>query len=60
MTLPPPFSLAKDRIYLGTHLKEELTNCFESYQRILYSDTGRVDRNVNTLLMVNLNPLCKR
>ena len=29
---------------LGTHLKEELTACFESYQRIPYSHSGRVDR----------------
>ena len=29
---------------------------FESYS---LSHTGRVDRNVNTLLMGNINPLCK-
>ena len=26
--LPSPFSLARNKIYLGTHLKEELTNLF--------------------------------
>ena len=26
--LPSPFSLARDRIYLGTNLKEEFTNLF--------------------------------
>ena len=33
--------------------------CFEGYQGILYSHTGRVDKYVNTLLMVNINPICK-
>ena len=32
-----PFSLARNRIYLGTHLKEELTNLLWSYQGIPYS-----------------------
>ena len=32
--------------YLGTHLKEELTNLFESYQGIRYSYTDRVDRRM--------------
>ena len=40
--------------------KKSLLICFESYQGIPYSHTGRVDRNVSTLLMVNINPLCKR
>ena len=40
--------------------KKSLLICFGSYQGILYSHTGRVDRNVNTLLMVNINPICKR
>ena len=40
--------------------KKSLLICFESYQGIPYSHTGRVDRNVNTLLMVNINPICKR
>ena len=40
--------------------KQSLLICFESYQGIPYSHTGRVDRNVNTLLMVNINPICKR
>ena len=36
--------------------KKSLLICFESYQGIPYSHTGRVDRGctVNTLLMVNL------
>ena len=41
-------------------LKKSLLICFESYQGTPYSHTGRVDRNVNTLLMVNINPLCKK
>ena len=45
-------------LHLDSHLKEELTDyiplCFESYQRIPYSQTGRVDKRgmVNTLLMI--------
>ena len=40
--------------------EKSLLICFESYQGIPYSHTGRVERNVNTLLMVNINPICKR
>ena len=40
--------------------KESLIICFESYQSIPYSHTGRVDSNVNTLLMMNINLICKR
>ena len=39
---------------------KSLLICFERYQGIQYSYTGRVDRNVNTLLIVNINPICKR
>ena len=39
--------------------KKSLLICFESYQGILYSSTGRVDMNVNILLIVNINPICK-
>ena len=31
--LPFPFSFARNRIYLGTHLKEELTNLFGKLPR---------------------------
>ena len=34
--------------------------CFESYQGIPYSYTGRRDRIVNTLQMVNINSIGKR
>ena len=34
--------------------KKSLLICLESYQGIPYSHTGRVDRNVNNLLMVNI------
>ena len=40
--------------------KKSLLICFESYQGIPYSHTGREDRNVNTLLMVNINPISNR
>ena len=39
--------------------KKSLLICFESYQGIPYSHTGRVDSSVNTLLMVNINPIWK-
>ena len=41
-------------------LIKSLLICFESYQVILYSHTGRIDSNVNTLLMVNISPIYKR
>ena len=53
-------------LHLGTYLKEELITyillCFESYQGVSYSHTGRIDKNgmVNTLLMINVNHICKR
>ena len=53
--LPSSISLAKNKIYLDAHLKEELNNFFKSYRGIPYSHTGRVDRNVNTLLMDDIN-----
>ena len=39
-----PFNLARNKAYLDTHLKEELTDFFRSYQGIPHSHTGRVDR----------------
>ena len=45
---------------LVTIWKKRLLICFESYQSIPYSHTVTVDRNLNTLLMVNINPICKR
>ena len=55
--LPSSISLAKNKIYLSPHLKEELNNLFKSYRGIPYSHTDRVDRNVNTLLMDDINPM---
>ena len=40
--------------------KKSLLICFESYQDILYSHTSRVEKNVNTLLMVNIDPIYVR
>ena len=40
--------------------KKRLLICFESCQGIPHFHTGRVDRNMNTFLMVNINPICKR
>ena len=53
-------------LHLGIHFKEELTTYimlrFENYQGISYSQTGRVDKHgmVNTLLMINIDQICKR
>ena len=51
--LPSPFSLARNRSYLGTHLKGELANLIGKLRgySLAYSHTGRVDSNVNTLLI---------
>ena len=54
-SLPSPFSLVRNRIYLALVWKKSLPVCFESCQGILYSHTGRVDSNVNTLVMVIIN-----
>ena len=40
--------------------KKSLLISFESYQGIPNSHTGRVDRNVNTFLMVNIIPVCNK
>ena len=40
--------------------KKSLLICFENYQGISYAHTGRVDKNVNTLIIININPICKR
>ena len=40
-----PFSLARNRIYLGSNVTEELTDiCFESYRGYPYSHISRVGR----------------
>ena len=44
--LPSVWPETEYSCYLGTHLKEELTNLFESYQGIRYSYTDRVDRRM--------------
>ena len=58
--LPYNFGLVKKRIYLNTHLKEKLTDFFLNYQGIPYSHRQNRKRMVNTLLMVNTTPICKR
>ena len=40
--------------------KKSLLICFESYQGIPYSNTGRVNRNVNIFLMVKIKPIGKK
>ena len=58
------FKKAFTLLYLGTPFKEELTDyCFIlKVTRVFpYSCTGKVDqRMVNTLLMIKINPTCKR
>ena len=59
-----PFSLSRNRIYLGTHLKDELTDLFWKLPR--YSlfphrqSCKSRQRMMNTLLMVNINLTCNR
>ena len=43
LTLHPPYSLSNEKIYMNTHLKEELTDFFESCQ-VYTIPTGRVER----------------
>ena len=58
------FKKASLSLYLGAPFKEELTDyCFIlRVTRVFpYSYTGTVDqRMVNTLLMIKINPTCKR
>ena len=54
------FHSKKARIYLGTFLKEDLTNLFSNLPGYFYSHTSRVHRNTNTVLMVDVNPTYKR
>ena len=59
--LPLPFSLAKKKMYLDTQLKLELTKLFWKVPGyFLFPHRQKVDRNVKTLIMVNINPICKR
>ena len=40
--------------------KKSLLIVFENYHGIPCCQIGRVDRFMHTLLMVNINPICKR
>ena len=60
--LPSPFSLARNRIYLGTHLKEELTNLFwklTGYSLFPHRQSSRQECE-HFANMVNIITLCKR
>ena len=60
-SLPSPFSLARCRIYLGTHLREELTDLFLKLPgHSLFPHRRSRQRMVNTLLLVNINPILVR
>ena len=54
---PPPFSLAKERIYLDTQLKAELTDLF--WDRVSPILTSR-NRMMNSFTIVNITPTCKK
>ena len=59
--LPSPFSLARNRIYLGTHLKEELTNSFwklKGYSLFPHRQSRKECEHFAN--MVNIITLCKR
>ena len=58
--LPSPFSLARKRIYLAPIWKKSLLICLESYHGIPFSYRQSRKSMVNTLLMVNTTPICKR
>ena len=51
-----PFSSARNRKYLGTYLREKLTNLFWKLPGYsLFPHSQNRQKNVNTLLMVNIN-----
>ena len=59
--LPSPFSLARNEVYLGTNFKWGVTDLswkLPGYSLFPYRH-GR-QRMLNILLMVNINPLCRR
>ena len=62
--LPLPFSLAKKRIYLDTQLKAELTNLFwklPGYSLFSHRQSRQWKCvECENLIMVNINPICKR
>ena len=56
-----PISLARNRIYLGTHLTKELIDLFWKLPRYsLIPHWQSRQRMVNTLLLVNINSVCKK
>ena len=55
--LPSPLSLARNSIYLGTHLTEELNDLFWKLPGYSLFPSGRVDSNENILLVVNIDPI---
>ena len=58
--LPSPFSLARNKIYLGTHLKEELTNLFWRLTgSSLFPHKQNSQECEHFANMVNIITLCK-
>ena len=58
-SLPSPFSLTRNRVYLGTHLKEELTDLFRKLPVNVFPHWQSRQRMVDTLLIVNINLICQ-
>ena len=56
---PPPFGLAKKRIYIDIHLKEEFIDFFWKLPNIPFP-TGRVKGDVEHFANGNTTPTCKR
>ena len=59
--LPSPLSVTRNRIYLGIQLKEGLIDLFwmlPGYS--LFPPRESRQRMVKTLLIVNINPICRR
>ena len=58
--LPSPFNLTRKKVYLELIWKKSLLTSFESYRGIPYYHRQSRRSMVNTLLMVNTTPICKR
>ena len=52
--LPPTYSLSNEKIYMDTHLKEELTDFFLKLSGIPYSYRQSRESKLNTVHMVSI------
>ena len=54
------FQFIQEKNKLAHSFERQTYCCFESYQSIPYSHRQSRKRMVNTLLMINITPICKR